>query len=370
MTVPFVDLQIQSTRLRQEILSSVERTLDEGQFILGDEVASFEQAFAEFNGVDHCIGVGNGTEALHLTLRALGIGPGDEVITAANTFVATALAISYTGATPALVDVDEYSLIDVDLLERAITRRTKAILPVHLYGQPADMPAILDIARNHELAVVSDACQAHGARLDGEPVASFGDAACFSFYPSKNLGACGDGGAVVTSSGELAERIRMLRNYGQQTKNNYAMLGYNSRLDTLQAAILKIKLDYLDEGNRQRRAAAAMYGQLLQHADITLPAQRPGASHVFHLYVVRHPQRDELLSHLQQSGVQAGIHYPTPIHQIPSFTSAVTVPEGAPVSSRFAKQILSLPMYPGISRNQIERVANEVLAFTERLAVA
>ncbi|MEX0612250.1 MAG: DegT/DnrJ/EryC1/StrS family aminotransferase, partial [Pirellulales bacterium] len=299
MTVPFVDLKIQSARLRREISAAIERAVDDSQFILGDEVSSFERAFAEFCGADHCIGVGNGTEALHLTLRALGIGPGDEVITAANTFIATALAIAYTGATPVLVDVnpDDY-LLDIDQIERAITSRTKAILPVHLFGQPADMPAILEIAKNRGLLVVSDACQAHGARIGGESVAAFGDAACFSFYPSKNLGACGDGGAVVTRRSELAERIRMLRNYGQRTKNSYSMLGYNSRLDTLQAAILGVKLRYLEQANQQRREAAARYGELLKNSDLVLPCERPGITHVYHLYVVRHPQRDELLRHL------------------------------------------------------------------------
>jgi dTDP-4-amino-4,6-dideoxygalactose transaminase len=232
------------------------------------------------------------------------------------------------------------------------------------------MPAILKIAERHGLHVISDACQAHGARIGGVPVAAFGDAACFSFYPSKNLGGCGDGGAVVTRSGEVAERIRMLRNYGQRAKNHYALLGYNSRLDTLQAAILAIKLRYLEQGNEQRRAVAQQYRELLRHSAVILPGQRPGVTHVYHLFVVRHPERDALLSHLQQAGVQCGIHYPTPIHQIPAFKSARTVPEGAPVSSRLASQIVSLPMYPELSPDQIQRVAHEVISFTARLAVA
>jgi dTDP-4-amino-4,6-dideoxygalactose transaminase len=370
MTIPFVDLKVSDPKLRRELASAIEHAVDDAQYILGGQVADFEQAFAEFSGGTHCIGVANGTEALHLTLRALEVGPGDEVITAANTFIATALAIAYTGATPVLVDVDPSDyLIDVDLIESAITPRTKAILPVHLYGQPANMHAILEIAEKHGLAVVQDACQAHGARIGDTPVASFGTAACFSFYPSKNLGAYGDGGGVVTNSSKLAERIRMLRNYGQRSKNDFAMLGYNSRLDTLQAAILSVKLRYLEQDNEQRRSAAATYNRLLQEADLVLPSARPGVSHVYHLYVVQHSQRDELMSHLHQAGVQCGIHYPTPIHEIPAFSSCRTVPENAPVSTMLARQILSLPMYRCLEDQHIERVVREVAAFDTKLAV-
>jgi dTDP-4-amino-4,6-dideoxygalactose transaminase len=365
MTIPFVDLKVQDPAVRREISLAVERSIDDCQFILGDQVAEFEQAFAEFSGGDHCIGVANGTEALHLTLRALGIGPSDEVITAANTFVATALAIAYTGATPVLVDANPNDyLINVELIERAITPRTKAILPVHLYGQPADMPAILDIADKHGLAVVSDACQAHGARIGSTPVAAFGAAACFSFYPSKNLGAFGDGGGIVTSDRSLADRIRMLRNYGQRAKNDIAMLGYNSRLDTLQASILAVKLRYLEQGNQLRRAAAAKFRRLLADADVVLPVENPGLNHVYHLFVIRHERRDELMKHLQQADVQCGVHYPTPIHQIQPFRGARTVPDGAPVSSRLAKQILSLPMYPELTDESIEHVAEAVTSFS------
>ncbi len=368
MTVPFVDLKTQYAHLRPHIVSAIERALDDSQFILGSQVASFEHDFATFSGAEHCIGVANGTEALHLTLRALGIGPGDEVITAANTFVATALAIAYTGASPVLVDVDpDDYLIDVSLIERAITPRTKAILPVHLYGQPADMPAIVELAAKHGLHVVSDACQAHGARIGDRPVASFGDAACFSFYPSKNLGAYGDGGAIVTDSPELAKRLRMLRNYGQRAKNDYVDLGYNSRLDTLQAAILAVKLPHLAGWNESRRRAAAKYYDCLSDADLALPVERLGVTHVYHLYVVQHPNRDELLEHLQQAGIQCGIHYPAPIHEIQPFRTARTVPDGAPVSTRLARRILSLPMYPEITDEAIERVG---LAITSRLLAA
>jgi dTDP-4-amino-4,6-dideoxygalactose transaminase len=361
MTVPFVDLRINCPSLRRKIDDALTAALEDGQFILGQQVASFEQAFAAFTGAAHCIGVGNGTEALHLALRALGVGPGHEVITAANSFVATALAIAYTGAAPVLVDVDPHNyLINVELIERAITPRTKAIVPVHLYGQPADMPAILDVAAKHDLRVVSDACQAHGARIGHEPIASFGDAACFSFYPSKNLGACGDGGAVVTRSDKLAERVRMLRNYGQQAKNDYRMLGYNSRLDTLQAAILNVKLPYLAAWNESRRQAAERYRAVLQDSDLVLPAERPGVTHVYHLFVIQHASRDELLGQLHDAGIQCGIHYPAPIHELPPFRSARTVPTGAPVSAALARRILSLPMYPDIPQEAIERVAQAI----------
>lgn len=371
MTIPFVDLKCNSPKIRREITAAVEQAIDDGQYILGDQVAAFEHSFARFCGGKHGIGLGNGTEALHLTLRALGIGPGDEVITAANTFVATALAIAYVGATPVLVDVDPNDyLIDVDLIEQAITSRTKAIVPVHLYGQPVDMPAILEIAAKYNLPVVQDACQAHGALIGDKPLAAFGTAACYSFYPSKNLGAYGDGGMTVTNDNALAERIRMLRNYGQRSKNDYEMMGYNSRLDTLQASILAVKLRYLAEGNELRRAAAERYRTVLaDQPDLILPYERPGVKHVYHLFVVQHPQRDELAAHLQRSGVQCGIHYPTPIHQIVSFESSRTVPEGVPIATRLAGRILSLPMFPEISAEQIDCVCNAMNAFTQ-VAVA
>ncbi len=362
MTIPFVDLRSQSDEVRREISAAVERAIDEGQYILGDQVAAFEHSFAGFCGARHGVGLGNGTEALHLTLRALGVGPGDEVITAANTFIATALAIAYTGATPVLVDVNPADyLIDVDLIEQAITPRTKAIVPVHLYGQPADMPSIMDIANRYDLPVVQDACQAHGALIGGQPLGSFGTAACYSFYPSKNLGAFGDGGMVVTNCDTLADRVQMLRNYGQRSKNKYEMLGYNSRLDTLQASILSVKLCYLADGNEQRRAAAARYREVLsERFELVLPTERADVTHVYHLYVVQHSQRDALAAHLQASGVQCGIHYPTPIHLLAPFRASRTLPEGAPVSTRLAGRILSLPMFPGLNSRQIEQVGRAI----------
>ena len=365
MTIPFVDLRIESERLRREISAAIEEAVEDCQFILGHHVPSFEKAFADYCGADECVSVGSGTEALHLTLRALGVGPGDEVITAANTFIATALAISYTGASPVLVDAnaDDYT-IAAELIEEAITARTKVILPVHLYGQPADLPAIMQVAERHGLHVVQDACQAHGSLIDGKPLAGFGTAACYSFYPSKNLGGFGDGGAVVTNNEELADRLRMLRNYGQRSKNDYAMFGFNSRLDTLQAAILEAKLPFLESANERRRAAAARYRELLESCEVVLPAERSGDKHVYHLFVVRHPRRDELMAHLQQAGVQCGIHYPTPIHEIEHFRGARTVPEGAPLSSQLAKQILSLPIYPEITDESLQFVSEAIATFS------
>lgn len=369
--IPFVDLATQSAELRDELMAALGGVVDKANYILGGEVAEFEHAFAAYTGAESCVGMANGTETLHMTLEALDIGPGDEVITAANTFVATVLAIAYTGATPVLVDCDpdDYTL-DVRYLEAAITPRTKAILPVHLYGQPANMPAIMEIAQRHDLPVVQDACQAHGATVAGKPIGAWGDAACYSFYPSKNLGGLGDGGAVVTNCDQLADRIRRLRNYGQASKNVYTMLGFNCRLDTLQAAVLSVKLRHLDRWNAQRQAAAAKYGELLGDADLVLPVARPDVSHVYHLYVVRHPQRDELAAHLQAAGVQCGIHYPDPIHLTGPFQSLRTVPEGAPVSVALSREILSLPMYPEIRDDQLQQVADAVTHFTSRVAVA
>jgi dTDP-4-amino-4,6-dideoxygalactose transaminase len=369
--IPFVDLAGQSSNLRDELMEAIAEVVDESYYILGRQVESFEQAFAEYTGAAHCVGMANGTEALHLTLRALGVGPGDEVITVANTFVATALAITYAGATPVLVDCspDDYTL-DVEYLEEAITPRTKAILPVHLYGQPADMRAILEIADKHGLPVVQDACQAHGALVAGQPLGALAEAACYSFYPSKNLGALGDGGAVVTNSAQLAGRLRRLRNYGQESKNVYTMLGFNCRLDTMQAAMLEVKLRHLDRWNVQRRAAAGKYNELLHETDLVLPSERPGTRHVYHLYVVRHARRDELAAHLQQAGVQCGIHYPDPLHLTGPFQSARTVPDGAPVSTRLSREIISLPMFPEIRDDQLQQVADAVMAFASEVATA
>lgn len=362
--IPLVDLAAQYEDIRDEVIPAMERVMRSARFILGEEVELFEERFAAYCGADHCVGVSSGTEALHLALRALDIGPGDEVITTANTFAATAFAIAYTGASPVLVDVQasDYNM-DVALLRRAITSRTKAIVPVHLYGQPAEMGAILAVANEHGLHVVEDACQAHGARYRNRPVGSLGDAGCFSFYPGKNLGAYGDGGAVVTNRRDLLDRLRSLRNYGQHTKGVHSALGFNSRLDTLQAAVLLVKLNYLDTWNERRRVIAEMYGDQLSGCDVVLPAENPGVRHVYHLYIVQHEQRDDLLAHLKTRDIACGIHYPIPLHQAAAFASARTVPEGVPVCTALSRRILSLPIYPEMNDAQVEQVVDGVKSF-------
>jgi dTDP-4-amino-4,6-dideoxygalactose transaminase len=359
--IPFVDLVQQYQALRAGLLPALDEVMQRGDYILGHEVVLFEKAFAEYCGVQHCVGVASGTDALHLALRALGLGPGDEVLTAANTFIATAFAISYAGAVPVFVDVrpEDYNL-DPNLLEDALTARTKAIIPVHLYGQPAAMDAILQFAQRHNLIVVEDACQAHGARYHEQRVGSFGHAACFSFYPGKNLGAYGDGGAVLTNDTALAERIQRLRQYGQSQKYIHAELGYNSRLDTLQAAILLTKLRHLDRWNEQRRAAANLYREFLANDACALPEEQPYARHVYHLFVIQHERREALRAALQERGMQSGIHYPVPLHLQTPYRDARTVPPGVPVTTRLAQRILSLPMFPEISRLQIKRAAQAI----------
>lgn len=364
MQIPLINLALQCDGIRDDVMTAMENVICKANFILGEEVERFEEKFARYCGAKHSVGISNGTEALHLSLRALGVGPGDEVITVANTFAATAFAISYAGATPVFVDVDpsDYNM-NVNLLEEAITKRTRALIPVHLYGQPAKMDDIMAIAGRHGLKVVEDACQAHGALYRGQPVGSFADAACFSFYPGKNLGAFGDGGAVVTNDDDLAEQLRQLRNYGQRVKNDHGQLGYNSRLDTLQAAVLLVKLRYLDRWNAQRRAAASIYTELLADTDFILPMTNADVQHVFHLYVVQHERRDELLAHMKQQGIFCGIHYPIPLSQAAPFLASRTVPPGVPESVRLANRIASLPMFPEITNDELQRVAESARSF-------
>ena len=361
MRIPLVELAGQYQMLRDEILPAMDGVMSRAQFILGDDVARFEEEFAAFCGARHCVGVASGLDALQLALRAVGVGAGDEVITAANTFIASALAITHAGATPVLADVreDDFNL-DPAAVERAITPRTKAILPVHLYGQPARMDEIMDIARRHGLKVVEDACQAHGARYGRDRAGAIGDAGCFSFYPGKNLGGYGDGGAVVTNDPQVAERLRLDRNYGSRVKYVHESDGYNSRLDTLQAAILRIKLRRLEGWNTCRRQLAALYREMLADADVLLPAEMRGAEHVWHLFVIRHPERDRLLADLHARGIGAGVHYPIPIHEQAPYAGIRTVPDGAPVSTALARQILSLPLYPEMTEAQVAEVADAV----------
>lgn len=363
MNVTLVDLKAQYQDISDELIAAIEKTMRNAQFILGEEVDLFEKEFAQYCGASYCVGVASGTDALHLSLRALGIGPGDEVITAANTFIATAFAISYVGATPVFVDVnpDDFN-IDVSLIENAITEKTKAIIPVHLYGQPADMDEIVRLAQRYGFKVIEDACQAHGARYGDQAVGSIGDVGCFSFYPGKNLGAYGDGGSVVTNDPELTEKIRLLRNYGQKVRYIHESVGYNSRLDNMQAAILRVKLRYLEEWNERRRAAAKRYGELLSNRDI-IPLEKPGVRHVYHLYVIRHEHRDELIAALGSQGISCGIHYPLPIVQQEPYRCAKMIPNDVPITAQLSKRILSLPMFPELSETQIHTIAQAVNSF-------
>ena len=362
--VAFVDLRAQYAAIGEEIDQAISKVLTDTGFILGRDVGLFEEEFATFCEAKYAVGVDSGTSALELGLRAYGIGPGDQVITAANTFIATVLAVSYTGATPVLVDIDPQTYtIDPKLLEAAITKRTKAIIPVHLYGQPADMDPILETARCHGLIVIEDACQAHGARYRGRRVGSLGHAAAFSFYPAKNLGAYGDGGAVVSNDERVADSIRMLRNYGQREKYHHVLVGYNRRLDTLQAAVLRVKLRYLDAWNAARRSHAQKYEELLANSHLALPAEADYAEPVYHLYVVGSRDRDGLQAHLRDRRISTGIHYPVPIHLQPAYRDLGYERGSFPVAEGCAERILSLPMYPELTANAIEHVAQAIKAF-------
>jgi dTDP-4-amino-4,6-dideoxygalactose transaminase len=367
--IPFVDLKAQYHGIKQEIHEAIADVLENSAFILGKHVAGFEEDFAAYCETTHAIGVNTGTSALHLALLAAGVGPGDEVITVSCTFVATVAAIGYTGARPVMVDVDPVSYtMDPAKIEAAITERTKAIVPVHLYGQPADMDPILEIARRHGLAVIEDACQAHGARYKGRRVGSLGDMGCFSFYPGKNLGAYGEGGAVVTNNPEHNRAIRMLRDWGAEKRYHHVLKGYNYRLEGMQGAILRVKLRKLDEWTASRQAHAAAYSRLLQDADVTTPAVMPYASHVFHVYALRSTQRDALQQSLQEKGVQTGIHYPFPVHLLEAWSDLGYKRGSFPVSEQIAAEELSLPMFPEMTPQQIDvvtdavRTANEVLS--------
>ncbi len=362
--VPFVDLKAQYHSIRDEVRAEVDAVFESTQFILGDAVEKFERSFAEFLGVKHCLGVASGLDALRLALEAAGVGVGDEVIIPANTFIATALAVSGTGAKPVLVDCKEDTYqINPELIEAAITPRTKVIMPVHLYGQSADMSAIIDIARSRQLEVIEDAAQSHGTRFLGQACGSFGLAGCFSFYPGKNLGAYGDGGAIVTNSDEFAKKVNSLRNYGQKQKYVHVEKGTNSRLDTVQAAILNIKLKHLRAWNEARRNHAAIYSDTLANYDFGVPAVDSRSSHIFHLYVVRTRQRDDLQKHLSQLGIQTGIHYPIPIHFQEAYSDLGLGRGSFPVTEALADQIISLPMFPELSQPQIESVLDAMSSF-------
>ncbi len=361
--VPLVDLAAQQAALGAELTEAAARVLREAEFILGREVECLENEFADYCGCAYAVGVDSGTSALELALRAYGVGPGDEVIAPANTFIATALAISATGATPVLTDIDPLTqTIDVAGVEDAITNRTRAVIPVHLYGQPADMDPILEIGRRRQLVVIEDACQAHGARYKGRPVGSLGHAAAFSFYPSKNLGACGDGGMVTTNDQDTAKSLRMLRNYGQEKKYHHLIRGYNRRLDNLQAALLRVKLKHLDAWNQQRRDRAGWYRDFLTEVVLT-PVVAGHADPVWHLYVIQLRGRDELQTYLGERGIGTGIHYPIPIHLQPAYRDLGYQRGDFPVAEQTAGAILSLPMYPELPRAAVEEAAGAVVEF-------
>ena len=363
--IPLVDLATQSRSIRDEVLSRMTAVIDAGRYILGEEVEQFENQFAEYCQVPYCVGVANGTDALHLALRALEIGSGDEVITVGNSYVATAFAIAYTGAEAVFVDIDPTDFnIDVNLIENAITERTKAIIPVHLYGQPARMLELREIADRHGLRIVEDCAQSHGAEIDGQRCGSFSDIGCFSFYPGKNLGAFGDGGANTTRDPKLAEKLRLLRNYGQRIKNRHDMLGFNCRLDTLQACVLLTKMKHIENWTEQRRQVATWYRDELADTELILPQERDGVRHVYHLYVVRHPQRDLLISHLAQNNISCGIHYPNPLHTAQPFVDSVTHPLDLPNCTKFANEIVSLPMYPELTRQQVALIGDSIRSFS------
>ena len=368
MNVPFLDLKAQYLELKEELDAAYQRVMESGYFILGQEVEAFEREFANYCDAKHCIGMGNGLDALHLILRAYGIGKGDEVIVPTNTFIATWLAVSYAGATPVPVEPDDRTYnINPATIEAAVTKRTKAIMPVHLYGQPADMDSINTIAKLHGLKVIEDAAQAHGARYKGRRVGSLGDAAGFSFYPGKNLGAYGDGGAVVTNDDELADKIRVLRNYGSRVKYHNEIKGYNSRLDELQAAFMRVKLAKLDEWNNRRRILAMEYLQNLQDiTGLTLPYVPEWAEPVWHLFVVRHPRRDALHKELCKADVGTLIHYPVPPHLAGAYMEMGWEVSAFPVVEQLAKTVLSLPIGPHCDFSSVAFVVDVIKNFSHK----
>jgi len=357
VSVPFLDLHAAYLELKDELDAAYRRVMDSGWYILGEEVERFEAEYAAYCEARHCVGVGNGLDALHLTLRAYGIGPGDEVIVPSNTYIATWLAVSHVGATPVPVEADERTYnLDTACIETAITSRTRALMPVHLYGQPADLDPILALARRYGLKVIEDAAQAHGARYQGKRIGGHGDAVAWSFYPGKNLGALGDSGAVTTNDPELAERLRVLRNYGSSVKYVNEVQGFNSRLDPLQAAFLRVKLRHLDTWNARRTVIAAAYLDGLADTDLILPQVPDWASPVWHLFVVRHPRRDALQRRLNTAGIGTVIHYPIPPHKQAAYLRAGFPADAYPLASRLADEVLSLPMGPQLARVDCEKV--------------
>jgi len=370
--VPFIDLTRQYKAIEEEILSATKRVFEKGRFILGEEVSAFEEEFARYCGVRYGVGVNSGTDGLSLALRAAGIGEGDEVVTVANSFIASALAISFTGAKPIFVDIEpETYNLDPNALEHLLKRqrttgkrqRIKAILPVHLYGHPAQMDAVMEVSHRYNLAVIEDACQAHGAKFNNKKVGSFGAMGCFSFYPTKNLGGSGDGGMVITDEKKLYEKLRLLRCYGEKKKYVHILQGGNSRLDEIQAAILRVKLRYLDKWNDQRRTKALRYKKELEGSGVVCPVEKEGSHHVYHLFVIRTRKRNSLGAFLKGKGIETLIHYPTPIHLQKAYKDLGYQRGDLPVTERYAQGILSLPFFPELSEREIDEVGDQVKNF-------
>jgi len=369
--VPYLDLRAQYRSIKPEIDAAIARVLESCQFVLGAEVAAFERDFAIYCQASECIALNSGTSALHLALLAAGVGPGDEVITVPFTFVASVAAIIYAGAKPILVDIEPRSFtIDPKNIESAITPQTKAILPVHLYGHPADMDPIMEIARRRRLVVIEDAAQAHGAEYKGHRVGSIGDIACFSFYPGKNLGAYGEGGAVTTSNPKYAETVRMLRDWGQDRKYHHLLRGYNYRMEGFQGAVLGVKLRHLDQWTEARRKIVAQYNERLAHLDIDTPVEMPWARHVHHVYTVRSRDRDGLQAALRAEGIQTGIHYPIAVHMQPAYADLGYGAGDFPHSEAAAREVLSLPLYPELSSQSVAQVAAAVSEVTAKRSTA
>jgi len=359
--ISFLDLKAQYNEIKPRIDAAVLRVLGSGQYVLGPEVAAFEERFAAYSASRHCLAVNSGTSALHLALLAAGIGAGDEVITVSMTFVATAAAVLYAGARPVFVDVDPVTwTMDPARIAEAITPRTKAILPVHLHGQMADMDPIMEIARRHNLVVIEDAAQAHGGEYKGCRAGSIGDIGCFSFYPGKNLGAMGEGGAVVTSHPELARKVALLRDWGQEARYRHVMAGYNYRMDAIQGAVLNVKMDYIEGWTDARRALASHYDRLLEPLPLLRPTSRPNSRHVYHVYAVGHPRRDEAVKSLQSSGVGVGIHYPVPVHLQKAYEDPRCQVGDLPVTEDLASRFMSLPIYPELEDDQAAVAVREL----------
>ena len=365
MVVPFLDLKTQYESIKDEINKAIQKVLDSCTFAGGPFVEEFEKSYAEFCGSKYCIGVGSGTEALWATFLALGIGIGDEVITAPNTFIATVEAISFCGAKPVFVDIDEkYYTMDPSLIEGAITPRTKAIIPVHIFGQMADMDSVMEIAKKHNLFVIEDACQSHGAEYKGRHAGTIGEAGCFSFYPGKNLGAFGEAGAVVTNNENLNKRIRMFRDHGQSNKYYHDIIGWNARMDGIQGAILSVKLKHLETWNENRRKNAKVYDNLLENIKgITISDEAKFCKHVYHVYAIRVHDRNEFISYLKDSNIGCGIHYPEPVHVQKAYNSLGFKKGNFPVSEKCAQDFVSLPMYAELTEEQITFIVEKINKF-------